>query len=163
MKDQPTRTKGLYSRHIVAHKQHRPAMPGHILHLAEALLLKLGVADRQHLVDDQNLRLQMRRHREREPHIHAAGIALHRRIEEFLHFGEGDDLVELALDLGAAHAEDGAVEEDVLAARQLRVKAGADLEKARNAALDLDAARARLGDAREDLQQASTCRRRCGR
>ena len=44
----------------------------HVLHLAEALLLELRVADRQHLVDDQDLRLQVRRDRERQPHIHAA-------------------------------------------------------------------------------------------
>ena len=51
--------------------------------------------------------------------------------------GEGDDLVELASDLGPRHAEDRAVEEDVLAAGELRVEAGADLEQARDAAVDL--------------------------
>ena len=79
----------------------------------------------------------MRRHGEREPHVHAAGVALHRRVEELLDLGERDDLVELARDLGAAHAEDGAVEEDVLAAGQLRVEAGADLEQARHAAAEV--------------------------
>ena len=62
------------------------------------------------------------------------GIALDRRVEEFLDLGEGDDLVELPADLGAAHAEDGAVEIDVLAAGQLGMKAGADFEQARDAA-----------------------------
>ena len=79
----------------------RPS-PRDVLHLAEALLLELGVADRQHLVDDQDLRLEMRRHGEGEPHVHAARVALDRRVEELLDLGEGDDLVELALDLGAA-------------------------------------------------------------
>ena len=87
----------------MADEQHRAAFAGgHLAHLAQAFLLKLGVADRQHLVDDQDLRLQMRRDREGEPHIHAAGIALDRRVEELLDLGEGDDLVELASDLGAA-------------------------------------------------------------
>ncbi len=67
-----------------------------ILHLAQALLLELDVADRQHLVDDQDLRLQVRRDGERQAHVHAAGVALDRRVEEFLDLGEGDDLVELA-------------------------------------------------------------------
>ena len=40
-------------------------------------------------------------------------------------------------DLGAAHAEDGAVEIDVLAAGQFGMKTGADLEQARHPALDL--------------------------
>ena len=64
-----------------------------------------------------------------------------------------DDLVELASDLGAAHAEDGAVEIDVLASGELGMKASADLEQAGDAALDGDAPLARLGDARQDLQE----------
>ena len=111
----------------------RPS-PGDIAHLAEALLLERGVADGQHLVDDQDLRLQMRGHGEREAHVHAARIALHRRIEELLDLGERDDLVELRGDLGLRHAEDGAVEKDVFAAGQLRVEAGADFEKRADAA-----------------------------
>ena len=95
----------------------------------------------------------MRRHREGKPHIHAAGIALDRRVEELLHPREGDDLVELASDLGAAHAEDGAVEIDVLASGELGMKASADLEQAGDAARDRDAPFARLGDARQDLQE----------
>ena len=93
---------------------------GRLLHLAQALALKLGVADRQHLVDDQDLRLQVRGHRERQPHVHAARVALDRRVDEPLDPGELDDLVELRLDLAPAHAEDRAVEEDVLAARSAR-------------------------------------------
>ena len=71
----------------------------------------------------------MRRDREGQPHVHAARIALHRRVEEGLDFGELHDAVELGLDLEAPHAEDGAVEEDILAAGQLRVEARADLEQ----------------------------------
>ena len=120
----------------MADEQDRASAARDLGHLAEAFLLKLGIADRQHLVDDQNLGLQMRRDREGEPNIHAAGVALDRRIEKFLDLGKGDDLVELASDLGAAHAEDGAVEIDVLASGELGMKAGADLEQAGDAALD---------------------------
>ena len=106
----------------------------HVAHLAEALALERGVADGQHLVDDQDLRLEVRRDGEGEPHVHAARVALDRRVEELLDLGEGDDLVELAIDLGLAHAEDGAVEVDVLAAGQLGVEAGADLQQRADAA-----------------------------
>ena len=44
----------------------------------------------------------------------------------------------LRFDLAASHAEDRAVEIDVLAAGQLRVKAGADFEQAADAAAQLD-------------------------
>ena len=96
----------------------------------------VGVADREHLVDEQDLRLQMRRDGERQPHVHAARVALDRRVEELLDLGEGDDLVELAADLGPAHAEDRAVEEDVLAAGQLGMESGADLEQRADASVD---------------------------
>ena len=80
-------------------------------------------------------------------------IALHRRVEKFLDLGEGDDLVEFSRDLRSAHAEDRAVEKDVLATGQFRVKAGADLEQAADAAAQPHPALGRLGDAAEDLEQ----------
>ena len=46
-------------------------------------------------------------------------------------------------DLALRHAEDGTVEEDVFAAGQLGMKAGADLEQARDAAAQQS--RARVG------------------
>ena len=105
------------------------------------LLLEREVADRQHFVEQQDLGLEMRRDRERQAHVHAARIALDRRVDELLDLGEVDDGVELARDLLAAHAEDGAVEEDVLAAGQLAVKAGADFEQRADAAVDARDAR----------------------
>ena len=124
-----------------------------ILHPSEARALELGVADGEHLVHEQDLRLEMRRDREREADVHAARVALHGRVDELLDPGELDDVVEALLDLAALHAEDRAVEEDVLAARELRVEARADLEQAADASADLGAARGRRRDPREDLQE----------
>src|SRR5690606_3665565 len=73
--------------------------------------------------------------------------------EEVGDFGEIDDLVELAGDLGAGHAEDGAVEVDVFAAGEFGMEAGADLEERADAAADLGAAVGRLRDTSEDLEQ----------
>ena len=119
----------------MADEQDGAALARDVAHLAEALLLERGVADREHLVDEQDLGLEVRRDGERQPHIHAARVAFDRRVDEALDLGERDDLVELARDLGALHAEDGAVQVDVLAPGQLRVKAGADLEQAADAAV----------------------------
>ena len=69
-------------------------------HAPEALPLELGVADGEDLVDDQDLGLEVRGDREREPHVHAAGVALDRRVEELLDAGEVDDCVESCGDLG---------------------------------------------------------------
>jgi hypothetical protein len=67
--------------------------------------------------------------------------------------GELDDLVELARDLAARHAEDRAAQEDVLAPRQLGVEAGADLEQAADPPFEPGVPGGRIGDAAQDLQQ----------
>ena len=67
---------------------------GDLAHLAEALALERRVADREHLVDEQDLRLEVGGDGEGEPHVHAARVALDRGVEELLDLGELDDLVE---------------------------------------------------------------------
>ncbi len=130
----------------------RPSLR-HVPHLAEALLLEVGVADGEHLVDQEDLGLEVRRDRERQPQVHAARVPLDRRVDELLDLRERDDLVELALDLGAAHPQDRAVQVDVLAARQLRMESGPDLEQRSDAAVDLGEPARGLRDPRQDLQQ----------
>src|SRR5262249_35458903 len=119
----------------------------------QALLLERRVAHRQDLVDEQDLGVEVGGDGEGQPNIHAAGVALGGGVEEFLDLGESDDVVELAVDLAARHAANGAVEVDILPAGQLLVKARPDLEQADNAAAQLGAAGGRLDDAAEDLEQ----------
>ena len=116
--------------HIVADKQHGAALVGNLVHFSQALLLKCRIADGQHFVDDEDFGLEVGGDGEGEADVHAAGVKLHGGIDEFLDFGEGDDFVEFPGDFGAFHAEDRAVEEDVFAAGQFAVKAGADFEEA---------------------------------
>src|ERR1700760_1283106 len=66
----------------MAYENHRSSPPPRILvPFAKAFLLKLGIADRQHLVDNQNFRLQMRGNGECKPNVHAGGVPLDGRIE----------------------------------------------------------------------------------
>ena len=118
----------------------RPVLPSSSIRPRHRAL-ELGVADREHLVDEQDLGLEVRRDREREADVHAARVALHGRVDELLDAGELDDLVEALLDLAALHAEDRAVQVDVLAAGELLVEARPDLEQAADAAADLGPAR----------------------
>jgi len=102
----------------VAHEQDGAAGAGDLVHLAQALALELEVAHGQDLVDEEDLRVEVRGHREGQAHVHAARVALDRRVDEGLHAREGHDLVELPVDLPLAHPEDGAVQVDVLAPRE---------------------------------------------
>ena len=66
------------------------------LHLAQRLLLKARIAYRKDLINDEDFRLEMRRHGERKPDIHAAAVALDRGIEKSFHLREVNDLVEFS-------------------------------------------------------------------
>ena len=75
--------------HVVAHVQNGGGPPGpHVAHLAQALLLELHVAHGQNLVHDHDLTVQMGGHREGQLHEHAAGIPLHRGIDEIAALGK---------------------------------------------------------------------------
>ena len=110
-----------------------PFASGDFLHLTEALSLKLGIADCQHLVYDEYVGFEMRCDGEREPHIHPRRIVLHRRVEKLLDLGKCDNLIELAPNFCATHAENSAVQMNVLPPSKLGMKAGSDLKKTRDA------------------------------
>src|SRR5207253_9719228 len=128
------RAEAAHRGEVVADEYHGPALARDVAHLAEAFLLELGVPDGEHLVDEQDLRLQVRGYREREPYLHAARVALHGGVEKAPDAGELDDVVEAALDLGLPHPENRPVQEDVLASGQFGMEAGADLEQRADAA-----------------------------
>ena len=74
----------------------RPAALLELEDLAEALALELLVADREHLVEQQHVGLEVRRDREAEPHVHPRRVRADREVDEPLELGEGDDLVHAA-------------------------------------------------------------------
>ena len=137
----------------MADEQDGAAAAGHLVHLGQALLLERRVADRQHFVHQQDLRLQMRRNGECQPQIHTTRIPFDGGVDEPLDTGKGNHVVEAARNLCSLHAQNGAIQKDVLAPRQLRMKARANFEQAAHPAANLRAAFGRLRDAREDLQE----------
>ena len=84
---------------------------------AEALLLERLVADGEHLVEQQHVGLHVHRDREAEPHVHPGGVGPHRHVGEGLELGEGDDLVQVLVDVLALEAVDRGVQVDVLPPR----------------------------------------------
>ena len=74
-------------------------------------------------------------------------------VNELADFGEGFDGGQGALDLGAAQTHDLAVQEDVLAAAEFGIEAGAQFEQRGDAPARDHAALRGLQDAADDLQQ----------
>ena len=75
-------------------EQNRLAAALELGELVQALVREALVADREHLVDQQHVGIDVDRDGESQPHVHAGRVGLDRRVDELLHLGEVDDLVE---------------------------------------------------------------------
>ena len=140
----------LHRRQAVADEHDGLALVAHLGELLVALALEGLIADRQHLVDQQDVGVDIDGDREPEPDVHARRVVLHRLVDEGADAGEVDDLVEAAPELLLGEPEDGPVEEDVFPAGQLGVESGTQLEQRRH--LPVDRHRPHVGT--EDLGQA---------
>ncbi len=124
-----------------------------MLDAREALALERLVADGECFVDHQDVRIDMDRHGEREPDVHAARIDLDRLVDEVADVGECRDRIEARFDLGPGQSQHGAVEEHVFAAAELGVETCAELEQRGDASAHIDHAARRRENAADDLQQ----------
>src|SRR5262249_23196782 len=136
----------------MAYEEDRAPSARDLTDLAETLLLKVRVANRQNFIDQQDLRIEMGRHGEGKFRIHPTRVALSRSVEESFDLGKGDDRIEMALDFPLAHSQDSAAEEDVFAARELGMESGSDLQEAADPPIQLRSSFRRLGDPGEDFQ-----------
>src|SRR5438552_17482706 len=107
----------------------------YVAHLPDALFLELSVTDCENFIYNKYLRFQVRSYGKSQAHIHPAGIAFDRSINEFLHSGKINYLIKPRANLGLGHPQNRAVEKNVFASAQLRVKARAYLQKTGDASL----------------------------
>src|SRR5690606_22306712 len=115
--------------------------------------LKLGVPNGQHLINDQNIRLKMRGHGETKPHMHAAGVTFHGRVDEIIYSRKAHDLIELGTNLGLTHAHNGTIQKNILPAREFRMKARAHLKETGHPSSNTCMPGRRRGNAAQDLQE----------
>ena len=83
-------------------QEERAAVAEIALHPGDAFLLERFVADREHLVGDEDVGRERGRDREAQAHDHAGGIVLDRIVDVLADVGERDDLVALRGDLARA-------------------------------------------------------------
>ena len=149
------------SRHraeVVGHEDDGLALRAELADLREAFVLEVLVADRENLVHEQHVRVEVHRDRKAEPHVHAGRIGLHVRVEEAAEVGEVLDRGHDPVDLGSLEPEQRPVEVRVLAAAEVGMKARADLEQRRDASVHLEHARTRLRGSGEELEQRGFAR-----
>src|SRR3954451_182497 len=139
--------QGLDHGHVVTDEEDGPPLRSDLADLPEALPLERKVAHGEHLVDEQDLGLQMRGYRKCEPDRHTTRVALDRSVQERANLGERRDVVESRIDLVTRQTEESAVEVDVLATGELTVETGPDLEQRADASVQACATSRRLRDA----------------
>src|SRR5215203_2196236 len=104
-------------------EQHRRAVAPEFVQPLDALHLEGGVANREDLVDEEDVGLEMCRHGEAKTDVHPRRVPLDRRVDELPDPCELDDLFELPVDLAPLHSKDRSAKENVLAAGQFGMKA----------------------------------------
>ncbi len=139
----------------MADEDNGAALTRHLVHLAQAFLLELGIADGENLIHDEDFRLHVGGDGEGEPYIHAAGIVFDRGIEEFADPGKFDNGVEAFGDISLLHPQHRPVEEDVFPAGQFRVEAGADFQQAADVAVHVHRPFCGISDAGKDLEDGA--------
>ena len=130
----------------------------YVAHFPETLFLELSITDRQHLIHNQNFRFQVCSYGKSQAHIHPAGIAFDRSINEFLHSGKINYLIKLRANLGLGHPQNRAVEKNVFASRQFRVETGPHLQQTGDTSLHPHFPACRRCHTGEDLQQRALAR-----
>ena len=85
----------------VRDEQDGDAARAQLVHLAHAALAEIDVADGQRFVHQQDFRIDVDGHGERQAHHHAARVGLHRLIDEVADLGEVFDLSDTARRSGA--------------------------------------------------------------
>ena len=148
----------LQALHGVRDEEDRPALIAEPLEGVDALLAEPGVAHRQHLVDQHQVGVRLDHHRERQPHVHPAGVVLELHLDELLQLGELDHLVEPAPGLPRSQAHHHPVQQHVLAGGEVRVEAHPQLDERGQGAGEPDPAAVGSVDARQQLQERRLAR-----
>ena len=154
-------------RHVVRDEEDRASLVLHALELLVALLLEGGVAHGEHLVDDEHVGVDLDRGGEGQPDMHARRVVLELEVDELLELREREDLVEARDGLAPGEPEHRCVDDHVVARRQLRIEADAELDEGREPAATSDRAGRRARRSRPGTSAACSCRcrsaRRCRR
>ncbi len=106
------------------HEQDGGAACTDLFDARKAFHLEADVTHRQCFVDDQHIRFGVDGHRERQAHVHAAGIGLDRPVEEIADIGEVDDRLQLVVHFLAAQAQQRGAQVHVVAAGEIRIETG---------------------------------------
>ncbi len=130
------------------------------LECGHALALKLLVADGKNFVEQENLRIEVRRNGKPQAHVHSRRVVLDRDVHEVLKPRVRHHLVVDGERLCAREAVNRRIQQHVLLAGELRMEAGAELDHAGDvcAAADAEVSARRSVDSRDQLEERALAR-----
>ncbi len=123
--------------------------------LFAALGLEGGISNGEDFIDDEEGGVDVDGDGEGETHHHAGGVGAEGFVDEVADTGELYDLVVLLAGAFTGEAEEGGVEEDILAAGEVAVEAGAEFEECGDAAVDSDIAFIGVGNAGDEGEECA--------
>ncbi len=138
---------------VMARDERRAARPAQGPEKLVALGDELAVARRERLIEDQDLGVERREGREREPRLHARAVGRERLIRVLADSGEVEDLVHVPFEIPGALPQEERVHAGVLPAREVGVKPCPELEDARDLAVHGDLTRRGPELSREELEE----------
>src|SRR5580704_496588 len=121
----------------------------------DATLLENVVTYAEDFIDNKYFRIDVCCHREPQAGEHAGGIAFYGRVDELFQAREGDDLVELRLNLSLLHAENRAMEKNILHPGQIRVETSGNLQESGKASVHSHVTLGRLHDAAQNFERGT--------
>src|SRR4029453_16814206 len=119
--------------------------------MIQALALEVEIADRECLVDQQQIRLEMRRQRKRKPGLHARAVGLDRHVDELVKLCERHDLIEQLARLTSRYAVQRGTKLDILASAQQLAERAPELDDPFGTSVDPDLSAVRLEQAEEQF------------
>jgi len=133
--------------HVMGHEDDRLRASRQLQHPGPALLAEDLVAGGEDLVEEEDVGVDGRRDREPETGPHPGRVGLDRRVDELTDVGEVDDRILAADHLVVGDPHERAGQHDVVAAVEVLVEAGAELEEAGDVAADVDRSQGALARA----------------
>ena len=127
----------------------------HLLKFFEFMIafrLKENIPYRQRFVHDQDLRIDIDRHRKGKTHKHTAGIGLHRLVDIFADIRKFQNRIQLLIDFFLRKSDHGSVQIDIFNPIILIIKACSQFQQRRNTSIDGHAASAGVQNACNDFQ-----------
>src|ERR1700758_2498133 len=116
--------------HLVIYYDHGMALFEDRFYPLKAFLFERRVPHRNDFIQNDDFRVEIRRHGKSQADVHPAGIVFNRYIDKFFQPGEINDLVELLADLFLGETQHGAIQVDVVSSRKLRMESGPYLKQA---------------------------------